>query len=501
MSIMNETCAWEEDFSIDNDSVSGYNNSMFTETETEEVMLVKICASICAFFIMATAALATLEPIECGDGEIDVIEVRAEAKQYASPDKTEELPTMTEITTTTAAITTTAAETTVTTTVSETTTEATTVTTQTTPPVTTEPVSGSQVYMPLNYDNIRALWFTFLDYEQLLKGRSAAEFEASMRARFSNAAAMGINTVFVHVRAHGDAYYKSALFAPAAEYTEGYDPLEIMLRAAHDNGLSFHAWINPLRADTTERMDSMDGKYRIKQWYDEKRGDYIIQSGEFWYLNPAYEDVRRLTAEGVAELINGYAVDGIHIDDYFYPTQAAEFDAAAFAQSGSDDLRRWRKENVNELVSLLYGTVKGCNSKVLFGISPQGLSSANEAVSADIKLWAVGGWCDYIVPQLYYGFLNESAPFEQLLAEWRSCTSPEVKLIIGLCTYKCGKTDSYAGSGASEWLTSPDVASRQAACVLAAEDCDGIALYSYASTFSPDVGEERARIAALLGKE
>jgi uncharacterized lipoprotein YddW (UPF0748 family) len=353
-----------------------------------------------------------------------------------------------------------------------------------------------------------AMWFSVNDYPEILMTQTEAAFTATIQQRFANAAAMGINTVYVHVRAFGDAYYTSDLFDKGLYTPENmdFDPLEIMVEAAHAQSLSIHAWINPLRCQTDSQMQEMDDQYPIKQWYNdpEKRGTYLSLVDGRWWLNPAYPDVRRLIAEGAAEIVQRYAVDGIHIDDYFYPTTDAAFDAAAFAESTETDLTTFRMMQCNQMVAALYDAVKSANPDVLFGISPQGTRSGNEAQYADVETWcSQSGYCDYIVPQIYFGLENEVAPFAETVASWQDMvTCDDVTLIIGICTYKMGTEDTYAGSGSAEWQTDFSVSSKELSLVQ--QLGLGAAFYSYSSTFEPaseiavPMAEERAAIAAML---
>lgn len=353
----------------------------------------------------------------------------------------------------------------------------------------------------LNYEKQVGMWFTYMDYKNILKGKSESEFTQSIKAAFKNAAEMGVNTLYVHVRAFGDCYYKSDIF-PKGEYFDGnYDPLEIMLVQAHNLGLSLHAWINPLRCQTEDEIKQLDDIYQIKKWYDskEKNGTYIVKVGEHFCLDPAYPEVRRLIADGVKEIAQNYSVDGFHIDDYFYPTTDEAFDAAAFSMSDSSDLAGWRTENISKMVQEIYTAIKAEDEELLFGISPQGNVSANyNSQYADVNVWtSQPGFCDYIVPQIYFGFENESCPFEETVKRWQNMnTRNELKLVIGLCTYKIGNEDKWAGSGKNEWVENPDIVSRQAE--LCAEAGLGIAVYSYDSTFSDAISVQRKTLTKTI---
>ena len=349
---------------------------------------------------------------------------------------------------------------------------------------------------------IRAVWIPVMHYAEWMTGRTEQQFRETVAGVFADCAALGLNTVFVHVRAYGDAYYASALFPQGAYLTGDYDPLAVMTEEAHAQGLAVHAWINPLRCQTPEVLARTDKCYPLRQWYDdaEKNGTYLVETDGHYWLNPAYPEVRQLAADGAAEILKHYAVEGIHIDDYFYPETDPAFDAQAFAESGQSDLAAWRRENCSKLVKALYDTVKSQDPALIFSISPQGNPETNtEQLYADAARWCrEPGYCDWIVPQLYYGYRNAVCPFTATLHWWEAAASGS-RLVIGLAAYKCGKEDVWAGSGAGEWQEDPAVLSKELAEVLAGT-ADGAAFYSCNDLFAEEspMPEERERIRALL---
>lgn len=320
-------------------------------------------------------------------------------------------------------------------------------------------------FTPLNYTEQAGIWYPFMDYENYMLGKSEDEFRSFVRTMFNQAKEQSFNTVYVHVRPYGDAYYESKLF-PKGTFLDGsYDPLLIMTEEAHALSLSIHAWINPMRCQTVEEMKNIPDSYTIKKWADNNMGTFINIVNNRCYLNPAYDEVIELICSGAEEILRNYEVDGIHIDDYFYPCTAPEFDSTAFENSGSSDLAQWRLDNCSKLVKSLYDTVKRVDSRLVFGISPQGNINANYKTQyADVRLWCSShGYCDYIVPQIYFGFQNETCPFAETLSQWEKlATCPEVSLVIGLGAYKLGNEDKWAGSaGETEWIENPDIISQQ----------------------------------------
>ncbi|MDE5946383.1 MAG: family 10 glycosylhydrolase, partial [Oscillospiraceae bacterium] len=227
---------------------------------------------------------------------------------------------------------------------------------------------------------------------------------------------------------------------------------------------SVHVWINPLRCQTAEEFKKISDEFITKKWFNEFEGEYIVNvDGRMW-LNPAYSEVTELIVNGIIEIIKKYDADGIHIDDYFYPTVSEDFDAKPFSESGESDLSKWRIENINKLVSEIFSAIKDYDEDILFGISPQGNINQNyNSQFADVKKWcSEAGFCDYIVPQIYFGFKNDSCPFDEVFNQWYDMTKEsDISLIIGLAVYKQGKEDKWAGAGQNEWIDDPDVIKKQ----------------------------------------
>ena len=343
----------------------------------------------------------------------------------------------------------------------------------------TAPESDTSGYIPLNYTNQAALWIPYMRFADIMRGKSEEEYRSELSALLSEAAEQGINTVYFHVHPNGDAYYNSELF-PRGTYWDGeYDPLAIALEEAHSRGISLHAWLNPLRLQREEQMNALPDSFITKKWTDSGNG-YVQLIGGHWYLVPVYEEVRQLVSSTAEEILTQYKVDGIHIDDYFYPTQESSFDAEAFAASGASSLAEWRRENVTAMVKSLRDTVHKYGSRLKFGISPQGnISADRDRLYADVELWSSDStYADYIVPQIYFGFENETCPFEPTLRRWEELSADSgVSLIVGLAEYKLGKEDIWAGdSGRDEWVTSPDILERQVELVKTST-ADGYAFY------------------------
>jgi uncharacterized lipoprotein YddW (UPF0748 family) len=348
-----------------------------------------------------------------------------------------------------------------------------------------------------NLFDFKAVWISYLEYETLLKGKDEDGARAAIDEAFAEIKALGLNAVIVHVRPFSDALYRSELFPWSHVLTgaqgadPGYDPLELMAEAAERHSLEIHAWINPYRIKIYDRPPALVSGTVVSEWSEENDGK-IWSDNDGIYFNPSRQEVRDLISGGVKEIISNYDVDGIQFDDYFYPPNASDFDGQDYQDyqnsGGSLSLEDWRIENINALIREVYAAVKAENPALVFGISPQGAIESNYAHQyADVITWIKKpGYIDYIMPQVYYGFKNESHPFEKTVAQWRELTAGSpVRLYIGLAAYKIALEDDWAGSGSTEWLDYGNIIARQIE-EAQAQGAQGFALYRYDSVFKPE---------------
>jgi len=357
-------------------------------------------------------------------------------------------------------------------------------------------------YQILNYDNIKAMWLSQFDlksiYTENAKQRPKSNYEKLIKTVLLNVKNNGFNTIFVQVRPYADSFYPSKIYPPSS-YVVGaygnsfsYDPFKILIDKAHELKLSVHAWINPLRAMTEGEIKKIPDTYKIKKWYNNKSNVLVNVDGRL-YFNPAFYDVRKLIVDGVAEIISNYNVDGVHMDDYFYPTTAENFDSGIYSEyvdNGGDlTLDKFRKVRLNSLISEIYKKVKSKNGSLLFGISPQGnLEKAYNENYADVYTWcSKKGYIDYICPQVYFGLEHETHDFNKLSQEWQSIiTNDNVNLLIGMSLGKAkAQIDHNAGTGKYEWAENTDVLKRCLENTKAFERCRGVAFFSYQYFYSP----------------
>ncbi len=347
---------------------------------------------------------------------------------------------------------------------------------------------------------LRGMWFSYYELGQLF--RSKQGFAAAFNEALDKCLEYGINNVYVHVRSHCDAYYKSEIFPWSAYLTDTQgvdpqiDPLQIMIDAAHSRGIKIHGWINPYRVSLSSTdLSLLADNNPAKIWLTDDNAtndNWVAEWEGGLYLSPAEVQVTQLIASGVREIVTNYDVDGIHFDDYFYPTTEEIFDEAQYALYRTQvsgvplELEQWRRANVNAMVNTVYNAVKAIKPECIFGISPMASIENNyHTVYADIAAWLEGGYVDYVMPQLYFGFEypQEKSRFDNLLNEWSELfKTTNAKLYIGLGAYRIGSTDR----DNIEWSEHDDILARQAELINKSPQVSGWVMYSYSSFFADD---------------
>ena len=362
----------------------------------------------------------------------------------------------------------------------------------------TAPQSEGELFPQGEY---RAVWISYLEWENV-DFSSEESFTRDVGAMLDNCVDLGLNVVLAQVRPFGDALYPSELFPFSHLCTgtqgqdPGYDPLAILVEMAHERDLEIEAWINPYRLQLSENIPDALADSNLANTHPE----WVRQANGGLYLDPASEDVRAYITAGVLELVENYGLDGIHLDDYFYPTTDPAFDQEEYAACGTTlSLEDWRRENVNQLVRALYAAVhQAGGGSVRFGISPQGNNDNNyNGQYSDLGLWlSQPGYLDYAAPQLYWGNGHQLSSgsdrfaFENVAAEWLALErDPQVRLIFGLGAYRIGEGDG-CDTDLAFWQSGSALA--QQAALGRELGADGFALYRYDSLFRNTGWEELA---------
>lgn len=347
-----------------------------------------------------------------------------------------------------------------------------------------------------------AFIFTWLTYSELRvtsETENKKDYQKYIENYFANMKEVGVTDCFVQVRPFADSMYPSDIFPLSiyAKNAENFDPFAVVIETADKYGVAVHAWINPYRISSNSDYDA--------DIYFKEFEDDIIRLASGVYFNPAALEVQKLVLSGVEEILTKYNVRGIHIDDYFYPEDIKNEDNLLYSEyknkGGKKTLGQWRRENVNSLVTAIYLKVKSFGEDKIFSVSPCGNINKNyNQLYADVYAWCKGGYCDIVLPQIYFGFENESLPFEKCFEDWLGITDEnKVALMPGLALYKSGKEDVFAGKGKSEWQENSDVISRQVSCVRD-RGCRGFALYSgsYINFSETFIGKELNNLKSVL---
>ncbi|WP_428388032.1 glycoside hydrolase family 10 protein [Mucisphaera sp.] len=293
-------------------------------------------------------------------------------------------------------------------------------------------------------------------------GLPVAQQKAELLEQFDLFADLNMNAIILQVRPHADALYASR-YEPWSYYLTGeqgkapepfYDPLAFAIEEAHKRGLELHAWFNPYRADHPAHRGEISDDH-IVATHPHLAPEY----GSHRWMNPAEEEVKQRSLNVFMDVATRYDVDGIHIDDYFYPYQIrddegnivdfpdADSYAAYQAAGGTLSIADYRRAAVDDFIERFYTQLKEVAPKVRFGISPFGIWKPGypeqiqgfnqyEGLYADARKWIVEGWVDYYTPQLYWEIAKPQQSFPALLTWWTQQNPKGRNIWPGLGTYK-----------------------------------------------------------------
>jgi uncharacterized lipoprotein YddW (UPF0748 family) len=309
-------------------------------------------------------------------------------------------------------------------------------------------------------------------------GLPVAQQQAEIINIVERARELNFNALILQVRTSADALYVSTL-EPWSEYLSGtqgkppspiYDPLTMWIDEAHKRGLKIHAWFNPYRARHNQ------AKSPVARAHISVQNPAVVKSyGGFLWMDPGEPAAANQTLNVILDVVRRYDIDGVHIDDYFYPYpvttangQTSQDHAAAPQPNGKNQtevdfpdepawqkyiagggkLARadWRRQNVNQLIERIYQGIRREKNHVVFGISPFGLGrpdrrppgiagfSQYDKLYADVELWLQRGWLDYLAPQLYWPIDQPPQAFGVLMDYWLNQNTAKRHVWPGLYT-------------------------------------------------------------------
>ena len=297
---------------------------------------------------------------------------------------------------------------------------------------------------------MRGAWIQCVNGQ--FQGIGTAKMQQTLTYQLNELQRDGVNVIIFQVRPECDALYESKL-EPWSRFLTGqqgkapspyWDPLKWMIEECHKRGMELHAWINPYRAKTKGTKMLASNHISVRKPMN------CFAYDELFILNPGIAENRDYICEVAKDIVTRYDVDGIHMDDYFYPYpvkgEGIPDDELFYDNSnGLKNQNDWRRYNVNLFIEQFYKTVHTAKPWVKVGISPFGIyrnkrnseigSNTNglqnyDDLYADILLWVNNGWLDYCVPQIYWEIGNKAADYDTLIHWWNQYASAR-PLVIG----------------------------------------------------------------------
>lgn len=336
-----------------------------------------------------------------------------------------------------------------------------------------------------NEKEVRGIWVSNVANIDTPKGLEKEEYQAYLKKMIQTIAEYKINTMIFQVRPTGDAYYTSKLnpwsrFITGVEgKNPGFDVLAFVIEEAKKYGIRVHAWMNPYRIS----LESMDKIGLTKEEYLSKLDDLnfakqhpehtILDGANKIILSPSHPEVIQFVTDTIMEVIENYDVEGVHIDDYFYPyakipEESEQADYLRYRTSEEQSLDDFRRMNVDKMIQSIHDTMKKSLSKssrkVLFGISPFAIYRTHSSIVpngwekgsfhsagalqcyselySDVYKWMKEGWIDYVVPQVYFPFERKDVTYHDLTKWWSNlCKETHTILYIGMGLYQMGSNE------------------------------------------------------------
>ena len=333
----------------------------------------------------------------------------------------------------------------------------------------------------------RGIFVSYIELSNYIKSNSVSESKKNIDLMINNIKNMRFNMIILQVRSFSDAIYKSEIFPwssciSSKEGIESFDVLDYFLEKSHEENILVYAWINPYRVRTNNDISTISKENPAYKYI----GSDTLYVNNGIYYNPSKKDVKKLIVNGIEELIDNYEVDGILFDDYFYPSDDIDINDynEYVKENGSISLSDYHLMIINDMVEDVY---KVCKEKgILFGISPDGNIDNNYNKNyADVKKWMSSDkYIDFIMPQIYYGFYNESRDFYSVLNEWEKLLkNKNIEMMIALAFYKVGVEDVYARGGKLEWVNNDNIIMREVMLSRNINNYNGFSLFRYGYLF------------------
>ena len=339
----------------------------------------------------------------------------------------------------------------------------------------------------INNEEIRGIFISYLEYESHFFNKDETKIDEEIKEMINSLKEYKINTIYLQVRMFSDSIYKSNIF-PFTNIFKQIDALDIFIKYAKKSNIKIYAWINPYRISFNTDISKINSDNPAYSYLNTNHVKVIENKGI--YYNPASDVVKNLIVSGITEIVENYDIAGIIFDDYFYPDKTIDLENYEKVKD-TISLDDYRLEQVNDLIRKVYKEIKRINKNVEFGISPNGNIENNyDYIYADVKRWMMEkDYIDFIMPQVYYGFYNESKPFIKTVNEWNDLIKNDIKMIVSLALYKSGSIDEYAKSGKTEWIDYNDIISREIEYSRKLSNYKGFSIFRYDDLINNKNGE------------
>ena len=289
---------------------------------------------------------------------------------------------------------------------------------------------------------LRAAWVATVDNVDWpsKKGLPVDQQKKELLGIVDTASRLKLNALLFQVRPECDALYPSEL-EPWSEYLTGvqgrapsplWDPLRVLIDSAHERGILVHAWINPFRARAGAAESKPDPRH-----ISQANKDLVYAYGKNVWCDPGRLEVQQHALKVLQDLVHRYDLDGVCVDDYFYPYPVKDQafpDQATYARyvagGGKLSVPAWRRENVDRFIEAMQALVRKERPHAVIGISPFGIARPKtppgieagidqyDQLYADVRKWLAEGWCDWFMPQLYWPIAQKAQAYSVLLSWW-----------------------------------------------------------------------------------
>lgn len=334
-------------------------------------------------------------------------------------------------------------------------------------------------------DDVRGVWVSNVANIDTPRGLAEKEYKEYLVNMIENIASYNMNTMIFQVRPNNDAYYPSK-YNPWSRYITGeegkdpgFDVLEFVINEAKKRGIKVHAWMNPYRVSSA----SMDKIEKTKEEYLEELHELnwarkhpehtVLDGANKIILAPSHPEVIEFVTKTIMEVVDNYDVEGVHIDDYFYPyakipEELEHEDYLKYRTSPEQSFDDFRRMNVDKMIKSIHDALKNSFSKtgkkVLFGISPFAVYRTHSSIVeggwdkgsynsagalqcyselySDVYKWMEEKWIDYVVPQVYWPFERKDVTYHDTTDWWsKRCSETGTILYIGMGLYQMGSND------------------------------------------------------------